>query len=117
MGKVRSAAVAVVLLGGIMTMVGCTKSATRISIKDGPVGQGNGITPDAVAVDRNSDVVLSVTNTGTKTHGFSVQGYDVVTEIPAGQTETVRFTATRSGTFKLFCQLHPSHAPAELTIN
>ncbi|GAC1597831.1 MAG: hypothetical protein NVS3B21_22770 [Acidimicrobiales bacterium] len=118
MGKSRATAAVVLLLGGLALSTGCgSKSPTRINIQDGPVGQGNGITPAELSVPRNAEVEFKVTNTATKTHGFSVEGYDVVKEIPAGESVTVKFTASRSGTFKVFCQLHPSHAPAELTVN
>ncbi|GAC1382946.1 MAG: hypothetical protein NVSMB4_10950 [Acidimicrobiales bacterium] len=118
MGKARTLVAVLAVVGGLAPTAGCgSKSPTRIAIKDGPVGQGNGITPSVLSVPRNADVEFKVTNTATKTHGFSVQGYDVVKEIPAGESVTVKFTASRSGTFKVFCQLHPSHAPAELTVN
>lgn len=118
MGKVRAVVGVLVAVGGLAFTSGCgSKSPTQINIKDGPVGQGNGITPAVLSVPRNADVEFKVTNTATKTHGFSVQGYDVVKEIPAGESITVKFTANRSGTFKVFCQLHPAHAPAELTVN
>lgn len=118
MGKARAMAAVLLVFGGLAASTGCgSKSPTRINIQDGPVGQGNGITPAVFSVPRNADVELKVTNTATKTHGFSVAGYNVVKEIPAGESVTVKFTASRSGTFKVFCQLHPSHAPAELTVN
>ncbi|GAC1314893.1 MAG: hypothetical protein NVSMB12_09020 [Acidimicrobiales bacterium] len=116
MGKLGMMTVAVAAT--VTTVLGgCgSKTPTRIKVQDGPVGQGNGITPAAMSVPRNANVELTVSNTGTKTHGFSVQGYGVTEQIPAGQTITVKFTANRSGTFKVFCQLHPSHAPSELTV-
>ncbi|GAC1315086.1 MAG: hypothetical protein NVSMB16_11840 [Acidimicrobiales bacterium] len=118
MGKARAVVAVLTVIGGLGLTAGCgSKAPTRISIKDGPVGQGNGITPAVLSVPRNADVELKVTNTATTTHGFSVVGYDVVKEIQAGESVTVTFTASRSGTFKVFCQLHPSHAPAELTVS
>jgi len=30
---------------------------------------------------------------------------------------TVKFKADKAGTFKVYCQLHPTHKPAELTVS
>jgi len=59
-----------------------------------------------------------VTNTAKdKQHGFSIDDFNVHEVIDQGKTSTVKFKASKAGTFKVYCQLHPAHKPSELTVS
>jgi nitrous-oxide reductase len=63
-------------------------------------------------------VEIKVTNTAKdKPHGFSIDEYGKKETIDQGKTTTVKFKADKAGTFKVYCQLHPTHQPAQLTVS
>ena len=37
--------------------------------------------------------------------------------IDPGHATTVTFKADKAGTYKVYCQLHPTHKPAELVVS
>ena len=64
-----------------------------------------GFEPTTVTVNKDDNVVLSVGNSTSSIHGFSIEGYGIQTEIePRGQD--LRFKATHPGTFKTVSYTH-----------
>jgi nitrosocyanin len=103
----------------ILAVGACGGSKTdHLTAKDGPdPAGGNAITPVQLKAKKGDTVEIKVTNTAPdKPHGFTVENYNVVQTIQQGQTVTVKFKADRTGTFKVFCQLHPTHRPAQLVV-
>jgi len=92
-----------------------TDDVTR-SIAAAPVGNAPGFTPLAITVDQEDHVVIRVGNGTAREHGFTIEGYRRVTVVQPGETKEIRFKATRGGTFKIFCQLHPAHQTATLIV-
>ncbi len=107
------AAVAALALG--TTACGHSSETFTINaVKNGD--QPASFTPTTVTVDKSDDVTFKVGNQTTGEHGFSIEGYDVQLIVPAGQTVEVEVTAGKGGTYKIYCQLHPTHQSATLVV-
>jgi plastocyanin len=104
------------VVGLALVLTGCGGSPTtrrQISVVSGSGGAA--FQPEAVTVNKDDNVVLTVRNPTASPHGFSVEGYGIQTEIPPGETE-VKIKATHPGTFKVYCQLHETHQVATLIV-
>lgn len=115
----RSVALAALTVAAATALVGCgDDSATaRLSVEDGPVGGANVMKPDKLTAQEGDTVEIKITNTASdKQHGFSIDEFDVKETIDQGKTTTVKFDVDKAGTFKVYCQLHPTHKPAELVV-
>lgn len=108
----------VAFAGLCLVLTGCGGHATvRRSIDAAPVAGGaTGYDPATIIVHKDDNVVLTVGNTTDKTHGFSIEGYGIHDEVNPGTPLTVKFKAKKPGTFKVFCQIHPTHQPATLIV-
>lgn len=63
-------------------------------------------TPDVVRAKKGDHVHFHVTNIETSpdaTHGFAIPGYNKQISLDPGETVTVNFKATRSGSFAFYC--------------
>jgi len=63
-------------------------------------------TPEHIEVREGEEVVLHVTNieqARDATHGFAIDKYNVNVSLEPGETQTIRFTADRSGVFPFYC--------------
>jgi nitrosocyanin len=100
-------------------MAGCgDDEVDRLRADDGPVEGGAGITPVKLTAHEGRKVEIKVTNTAKdKQHGFSIDEFKVSEVIDQGKTTTVKFGAEKAGTFRVYCQLHPTHKPAELVVS
>lgn len=94
---------------------GTSQTAER-TIAAAVVDGGPGFTPGTITVHKTDKVKLAVGNSTDKTHGMSIVGYGVVEEVEAGKSVEVEFTASKSGTFEIKCQLHPAHKTATLVV-
>jgi nitrosocyanin len=117
--RTRLVAVAAAALVAPALLAGCDGAKTdHLTVQDGPASGGNAITPAKLTAYKGHKVEIKVTNTATdKPHGFSIDGYSVTKTIEAGKTETVSFTAKKTGTYRVFCQLQPAHRPAQLVVS
>jgi plastocyanin len=119
MRSTRHVVAASVALAAMVLLAGCgggTKT-DKLTADDGPVASGNGITPAKLTAKEGHKVEIKVTNTAKdKEHGFSIDEFKVAETIGQGQTKTVKFTASKAGTYKVYCQIHPTHGAAELTV-
>ena len=75
-----------------------------------------GFTPQAVTVDKENRVVMRVNNATNAAHGFTIEGYGPGRVIDGGQSDELRFRASRAGTFKIYCQLHPAHQTSTFVV-
>lgn len=119
MARTRHIALASVALAATALLVGCGGPKTdHLSVDDGPLATGNGITPVKLAVHKGHKVQLKVTNTAKdKEHGFSIDAYNVHYVIDPGKVTTITFKADHSGAFPVYCQLHPTHKKSELDVS
>jgi heme/copper-type cytochrome/quinol oxidase subunit 2 len=116
----RSVALASLVLGAASLLAGCGDEKTdHLKVDDGPVeGGANAITPAKLTVHEGREVEIEVTNTAKdKPHGFSIEGFDVQETIDQGKTTTVKFKADKAGTFRVYCQIHPTHKEAQLVVS
>ena len=115
----RSVALASLALAAATALAGCGGEKTdHLKADDGPIEGGAGITPVKLAAKKGREVQIQVTNTAKdKQHGFSIDDFNVHEVIDQGKTTTVKFKASKAGTFKVYCQLHPAHKPSELTVS
>jgi nitrosocyanin len=112
------AVAAVALTAAAALLGGCGKDTDKLSANDGPIENGNGITPVKLTAKKGHEVRITVTNTAKdKQHGFSIDEYNVKETIDQGKTTTVKFKADKAGTFRVYCQIHATHKPAELTVS
>ena len=111
--------VASVALAAAALLGGCGGPKTdHLSVDDGPGPAGNGITPATLTAHKGHNVEIKVTNTASdKAHGFSIDEFGVKKTVDQGRVTTVKFKANKAGTFKVYCQIHPTHKPAELTVS
>lgn len=119
MTKTSRAGFASLALAATVALAGCGGSTTdKLSVDDGPAaGGGNGITPAALSAHKGRKVEIKVKNTATdKAHGFSIDDFGVAETVDQGKTTTVSFKAKKAGTYRVYCQLHPTHKPAELVV-
>jgi nitrosocyanin len=105
------------LVAVALVLSGCGGDPTaRRQISAINVGSGAGFEPTTVTVDQNDNVRLSVGNSTTRVHGFSIEGYGIQREVEPNNGIEVRFKATKPGTFKIYCQLHETHQVATLVV-
>src|SRR5882724_1370542 len=111
MTRTRHVMVASVALAAAALLAGCGGPKTdHLSVDDGPVAGGNGITPATLTAHKGHKVQIKVTNTASdKPHGFSIDDFNVKQTVDQGRVTTVKFKADKAGTFKVYCQLHPTH--------
>lgn len=60
--------------------------------------------PSVITVKKGEQVRLHITSIDV-THGFSIPDFGVNTTLAPNQTNTVEFTATKTGTFSFFCSV------------
>jgi nitrosocyanin len=102
----------------ILSACGETAKTDRLSVDDGPFAGGNGISPERIETEVGNTVEIAVRNTANdKPHGFSIDEFKVSETVDQGQTKTVKFVASKAGTYRVYCQLHPTHKPAELVVS
>ena len=114
----RVAMAGVALVAAAALLAGCGEDTDKLSVNDGPLESGNGITPAKLTAKKGNEVQIKVTNTAKdKQHGFSIDEFNVHETIDQGRTTTVKFKADKAGTFRVYCQIHATHKPAELTVS
>jgi nitrous-oxide reductase len=63
-------------------------------------------TPERVSIKEGDHVIWHLTSlerTRDATHGFALSGYNINLSLEPGETQTIEFDATQSGTFTYFC--------------
>jgi len=117
----------IILLIGIILVSGCatqygtqstTPAKTAQTTSTGEVkeftieGSEFKYTPASITVSKGDSVKIIFKNVGTAGHNFVIGDLGVSTRvISAGSTETVEFTADKSGTFAFYCSV-PGHRSA-----
>jgi hypothetical protein len=105
-------------LGLALVLSGCGGHPTvhrTMSVVAATATAGASYSPNKITVNKDDNVILQVGNPTAATHGFTIEGYGISTEIPPGGSE-VKIHAVHPGTFKIYCQLHQSHQIATLVV-
>lgn len=74
--------------------------------------------PDVIEVNEGDEVSIHLTNIDFDediTHGFAINSYDMNIEVQPGQTNTIKFTANKAGTFPIYCTNFCSALHQEMT--
>jgi nitrosocyanin len=69
-----------------------------------------------ITVTEGDKVNIEVDNTTEKAHGFSIDAFNIHRVVEPAQAQTVSFTPSKTGQFKVYCQLHPAHVPASMIV-
>jgi plastocyanin len=105
-----------VAVAGLATSA-CSNAVVHRSINAAEVAPGtSGFSPGVIRVHRDDKVAIKLGNTTARTHGFTIVDQNVQTTVDAGKTVSVKFVPRTAGTFRIYCQLHPAHRPAELVV-
>jgi len=105
------------VLGLGLALSGCGGHATvHRTVSAADINGGVGFSPTPITVDKDDNVVLTVANSTAKVHGFTLEGYAIQKLVNPGPGMDVKFKATKPGTFKIYCQLHPTHQVATLVV-
>jgi nitrous oxide reductase len=99
-----------------LAFAGCGHGTAHRSIAATAVNGAPGFFPTSIVVSQEETVVLKVGNGTDKVHGFTIEGYKIAKTVEPNQTVNIKFRASRGGTFKIFCQLHPAHQTATLIV-
>src|SRR5436305_1411421 len=104
---------------GLLVAAGCSNDTTdHRAISAAAVNGKPGFVPQVIEVHRGDKVDLTVGNTTEKTHGFSIEGYGLKAKtVDPGKPIHVKFTAKKTGVYKVFCQLHPAHQYATFQVD
>ena len=97
-------------------MIACGQGTERETIAIAAVNNAPGFSPTTITVDQENKVILRVTNGTSSVHGFSIEGYRIQREVQPTETQRIEFKASRGGTFKIFCHIHPAHQTATLFV-
>jgi nitrosocyanin len=112
--RALAAAVAAVL---VLALSGCGESKTVSQRVNATLVNGKpAFSVGTITVTEGDKVDLRVDNTTDKDHGFSIDEYNVHRVVQPQKPQTVKFTAKKTGQFRIYCQLHPAHQPAELIV-
>jgi len=61
-------------------------------------------------------IQITLVNTLKDPHGFNVPGLMTPVVVAPNQTKIVTAQASKAGTYKFNCQLHPTHIGGEITV-
>ncbi len=99
-------------LGAMAMLAGCGSGAsyTPTPSSASPAVQVTAkdfsFTPATLTAKAGQKVTVTVRNTGSVEHNFSITSLRVNLDIAKGATETVTFTPTQAGGVQFFCEYH-----------
>ena len=100
----------------MLALAGCGHATQHRTVAITLVDGRPGFAPNVVTVDKENQVVMNVNNVTNVAHGFTIEGYKRSAVIEGGQSQEIKFRASRGGTFRIYCQLHPMHQTATLVV-
>ena len=110
-------AVFVAVTAGVV-LAGCGGGGTKkTTATEGASNGGGGATVNLVAKDfmfepttitatAGKPVTVTIKNEGQAEHNFSIESLKVNKDIEKGESQTVTFTPTQSGSIQFFCEYH-----------
>jgi len=114
--RVLSVAVAFAV-GGVL-LVGCSGNhkTENFRINATSVNGQSGFSVGTITVTQGDKVNIDVGNTTDKAHGFSIDAFNIHHVVEPHQTQKLSFTPNKTGQFRIYCQLHPAHVPAQMIV-
>ena len=101
-----------------VVLAGCGGGGTKkTTATEGASNGGGGATVNLVAKDfmfepttitatAGKPVTVTIKNEGQAEHNFSIESLKVNKDIEKGESQTVTFTPTQSGSIQFFCEYH-----------
>ena len=109
---VVAAAVASALL-----FTGCSNKKTEnFRINATVINGAPGFSVGTITATEGDKVDLRIDNDTDKDHGFSIDALNIHRVVKPHQPQTVSFTPKKTGEYRIYCQLHPAHVPAQLIV-
>ena len=113
----RKALVAAVLPVFMLGLSACGNEKTeKFDINAVSVNGKSAFSVGTITVTEGDKVELSVNNLTEREHGFSIDVAGVHKVIKPREGQHVTFTPKETGTFSIYCQLHPTHVPSQLVV-
>ncbi len=112
MQRVAAVGIAAVLL---VAGVGCSKASSTTTCQDPAQASSIELKDFAyspVCTAAASGATLTLSNTGSQPHSFTVRGTDLSVMVPAGQHADASLAGIPAGTYEVVCTLHPQMVAA-----
>jgi len=121
MKKTTLAALALLLLAAGLQAAEGTKEFTLVAVQ---VEKAKFWLPSTIIVKKGDKVKLTLKNQipgearkpETLVHGFAIDEFDALKVVKVGEDVVVEFTASKTGLFRMYCQLHPAHIGGQLLV-
>ena len=102
---------------GAVALAACGNSSTdHLKIRDVLINGKPGFSVETVTVTKGDKVDLRIDNNLPAPHGFSIDAYGIHRVVQPRRPQELTFTASKAGTFRIYCQLQPAHQPATLLV-
>ena len=112
----RALSFAAVSLGAV-ALAACGNGTTdHLKIGDVLINGKPGFSVGTVTVTKGDKVDLRIDNNLPVPHGFSIDAYGIHRVVQPHTPQELAFKASKVGTFRIYCQLHPAHQPATLLV-
>jgi len=113
----RALAVAVAAAASAAVLVGCGNHKTEnFRINATLVNGASAFSVGTITATQGDKVDIRVDNNTSRDHGFSIDAFNIHRVVKPHEPQTVSFTPKRTGEFRIYCQLHPTHVPARLLV-
>jgi plastocyanin len=73
--------------------------------------------PTTITATANQPITVTIKNEGQAEHNFSIESLKVNKDVEKGESQTVTFTPTQSGTIQFFCEYHKASHNMVGTLN
>jgi plastocyanin len=105
------------------TAMGGSGSASSAGQQLTVTARDNVFDPQEMSMQANQSTAVTLRNQGTAIHNWEIlnvtdkDGKPVKTKlISGGQSDTIVFTMSRTGTFDYFCEVHPAEMRGKITV-
>ncbi|HEV3353460.1 MAG TPA: cupredoxin domain-containing protein [Acidimicrobiales bacterium] len=114
--RVLVVAVAAIVSGVVLAGCGGNHATEDFRINITSANGVSGYSIGTITTTEGDKVNLRVDNTTDKAHGFSIDAFNIHRVVPPNQSQMVSFTPHKTGQFRVYCQLHPAHVPAQMIV-
>lgn len=73
--------------------------------------------PGVLVLKRGEEVTVKLINKHKDPHGFAIDELKVQVIVDGASTKDVTLKSARTGTFRLYCHLHPAHVGGQIIVN